>query len=358
MNVAIIGAGLSGLACAIQLERFGITPDIFEVKNRVGEAHPHISAILNIITRPLKDPIQYLNNTYGLNITPYGVLKKIIHNGPNSEATVTGDLGCFINRGQDYISIENQLARMVKSKIYFNTCIDYKNIKSNYDYIIIATGQKVEAKELGVWQDRVPTYVKGAIVLGEFETDTLIVWLNKYYCNSGYAYLTPFNNKRASLVLIVTEATEQEIDRYWDLFIATENIKYDIVEYFKREHYTAHVYPHKVDNLFLVGNAAGAIDPFLGFGQFMSLITGCEAAKAIIEGLDYESSIDEVVKLNLRLGEFRKALNSIDNDELDILIKSINMPGVNSIVYNTNLNVVTLGSLGIKAYNYIFGDKQ
>ena len=37
MRVAIIGAGLSGLSCALELERHGIKPDIFEKKDYVGE---------------------------------------------------------------------------------------------------------------------------------------------------------------------------------------------------------------------------------------------------------------------------------------------------------------------------------
>ncbi len=34
MNVAIMGAGLSGLACAITLEKMGVTPTIFEKRSQ------------------------------------------------------------------------------------------------------------------------------------------------------------------------------------------------------------------------------------------------------------------------------------------------------------------------------------
>lgn len=357
MKVAIIGAGPSGLACAIQLERAGITPDIFEINNRIGEKHSHIATILQIINRPIKEPLKYMNDIYDLNLRPYAINRKIAHNGPNSSSVITGNLGYFIYRGQENYSLENQLASMVKTKINFNTYIDYKKIKSQYDYVIIATGKKDEAKELGIWQDIISTYVKGAIVLGEFETDTLMVWLNKYYCNRGYAYLTPFNEKRASLILITTEAEESEIDKYWDLFISTANIKYEAVEYFTRAHYGGYVYPHKVDNIYFVGNAAGAIDPFLGFGQISSIITGSEAGKSIVQGLDYEKQIKTVIDTNLKLGEFRKSFNSLNNDGLDMLIKSIGLPGVNTLVYDTNINVLSLGTMAIKAHDFIFGDK-
>jgi flavin-dependent dehydrogenase len=37
MEVAIKGAGMSGLSCAITLEKHGIKPTIFEKRNRVGD---------------------------------------------------------------------------------------------------------------------------------------------------------------------------------------------------------------------------------------------------------------------------------------------------------------------------------
>lgn len=357
MKVAIIGAGPSGLSCAIGLERFGINPDIFEISNRIGEKNTHMAAMLQIVNRPIKNPLNYLNQTYNLNLKPYGFVKKAIHNGPNSKATITGQLGYFFCRGQVPYSLEGQLFSMVKSSINFNTYVDYKKIKNEYDYVVIASGRHTEAKELGVWQDHVSTWAKGAIILGEFDIDTIDMWINKTYCNSGYAYLAPFSNKRASLTLVVSEAEEGEIDKYWDLFIETENLHYEFVEYYTREHFSGYVYPHKVDNTYFVGNAAGTIDPFLGFGQVMSILTGFEAAKSIGEGTDYENAIKIVNQRNLNLLDFRKIFDSLNNDGLDIFVKSIGFPGVDPFIYGTNLEIIKLGAMGIRVYDYLFGDK-
>lgn len=64
LKVAIIGGGLAGIICATQLERLGITPDIFERNRDLAESYRHVGAALQIALRPIKDPLQYLNDKY------------------------------------------------------------------------------------------------------------------------------------------------------------------------------------------------------------------------------------------------------------------------------------------------------
>lgn len=93
MKVAIIGGGLAGIICATQLERLGITPDIFERNKDLAEPYRHVEAALQIALRPIKDPLQYLNGNYEICLKPSGLIKKIVHIGPSTCAAITGDLG-------------------------------------------------------------------------------------------------------------------------------------------------------------------------------------------------------------------------------------------------------------------------
>ena len=49
------GAGISGLSCALTLEKFGITPTIFEKRNSVGDRFVNAEAMFSILNRPSKD---------------------------------------------------------------------------------------------------------------------------------------------------------------------------------------------------------------------------------------------------------------------------------------------------------------
>ena len=75
MKVAIIGGGFAGIVCATQLERLGITPDIFERNTDVAEPYRHVGAALQIVLRPIKDPLQYLSQNYNIDLRPSGLLK-------------------------------------------------------------------------------------------------------------------------------------------------------------------------------------------------------------------------------------------------------------------------------------------
>lgn len=349
MKVAIIGAGLAGLSCAYELERLGVNPVIYERNSFIGEQHPHVAAVLEIIHRPVKDVIQYFAK-FGIAVEPLNTVNTVLHYSPNKMTEIKGNFGYFFERSQGPKDLKKQLFSGLKnSTVLFNEFGDYDVLLKKYDYVVVANGTTNFTKELGCWKGWVNTYVRGAIVLGEFDPNTLIVWVNRNYCKNGYAYLTPFDSKRASIVLVVTEVSDKEVDNFWELFLYTENIKYAIQEEFKLNHRAGHVYPHKVGNIYFAGDAAGIIDPFLGFGAMSSVTTGIMAARSIVQGKDYEKLIGSIVKQNLRLHEFRKAFDLMTNTGYDVLMSSLGIPGIKHLLYYTPFNVVKYGSFIMKA---------
>lgn len=344
MKVAIIGAGLAGLACAHELERYGVNPVIYERSGHIGDQHPHVSAILEIIHRPKRDIIEYFREL-GLDIRPLTALNNIIHHSPNKSMTLTGNLGYMFLRDRGPLDFKQQIySKLKKTKVLFNEFGDYEDLRKSYDYVVIANGASDYTKELGVWKIWLETFVKGAVVLGNFDPTALTVWIDKNYCKNGYVYMTPFNDKKASIAMVASEVNEQETDVCWEMFLAAEDVRYPIVQEFKLNHSAGFVYPHRVGNIFFVGNAAGVVDPFLGFGQIGCLETGVMAARSISTGQDYEKLIAGIVEANLQLMEFRKSFNRLDNSGYDKLLSVIGLPGIRHAVYYSRLNAVKYGA--------------
>lgn len=345
MKVAIIGGGLSGLSCAHQLEKHGIQPVIFERNSFIGDQYGHISALLGIQHRPIKDAIEYFKKNFDINITPVNTINNLTHYSPNKKKVLKGNFGYFLKRGREKDSLFSQIYSQLKNPVVkFNTLADYEPLSKEFNFVVVANGTAALTKELGCWHETIQTYIKGATVLGNFDTNTLIMWINKKYCKNGYAYLTPYNEKKASLILVVNDVNSNEIDHFWELFWYYENLNYTIVEEFKQKHETGYAYPLKVGNIYLTGNAGGSIDPFLGFGQLSSITMGVMAARSMVFGKDYEKLIEKVVlRHNRWIREMRKAYNKADNKMYDMIVTGIGLPGIKHLLYHTNFNVIRFG---------------
>lgn len=77
MEVAIMGAGMSGLSCALTLEKYGITPTIFEKRSSVGDKFVNAEAMFSILNRPSNDWISYIAEKYNINLIPISEIEKL-----------------------------------------------------------------------------------------------------------------------------------------------------------------------------------------------------------------------------------------------------------------------------------------
>ncbi|MCG8402730.1 MAG: dehydrogenase, partial [Firmicutes bacterium] len=207
------------------------------------------------------------------------------------------------------------------------------------------------AQELGLWQNWAKTYVRGATVLGNFDPNTLVMWINKNYCKNGYAYLVPFDSRKASIVLVVTDIVEKEVNYFWEECLYTENIKYTIIDEYTLEHRSGYIYPHKTDNIYFAGNAGGGMDSLLGFALVSGIIMGGMAGRSIATGQDYEKLIEFVVKRNRRTYEIRKSFNKLGNKDYDIILSVLGLPGIKHLIYDTHTNVLKLAAGVIRLAN-------
>ncbi|AEG59285.1 NAD(P)/FAD-dependent oxidoreductase [Desulforamulus ruminis] len=337
MRVAIIGAGISGLACAHELERFRIFPDIYEERSRTGELFPHVGGLLQLMNRPVRDQLKWLEKDYHIKIKPLNTWKKLTMHAPHVSKTVhSGKLGYFVERGQGDQSLEVQLNKMIKSPIYYNCQADYSELAREYDYVVVASGNREIAATLGIWKDIFITMVRGAIVLGDFNPEELKMWVNTDYALGAYAYLTAFNRTRASLVLIHANTSAKEMEKIWHTFLKKENLDYQITEGFLLSHVAGTVFPHQVRNILLVGSAGGFMESFLGFGAISSLRSGVLAARAIAKNLSFDKlskRLDEEMRRSVRL---REIINTMKNEDYDRLVTVATLPVIKQIAYNSN----------------------
>ncbi|ACV63704.1 Dehydrogenase (flavoprotein)-like protein [Desulfofarcimen acetoxidans DSM 771] len=344
MRVAVIGAGISGLACVHELERHGIEPAVFEQKHRSGELFDHCAATLELFTRPY-DALDYLQSKYNLHLRPISKIKRIIMNVPTKTVPVKGDnLGYFFLRGHDPVSIETQLFESIRSKVNFNFRADYAELARQFDYVVVANGQYDISRTLGIWSNTYETYLIGAIVIGDFDLNTLVMWLNTRYAKSAYAYLAPLEKNRAFLALVVPYSTPEQAREYWKLFWEIEKHPWEIVYEVMVQHIAGFVYPHQVGNILLVGVAGGFLDPFLGFGVLASLQSGALAGRAVATGKKYEDLLRQLKEDMKHSLAFRQLLKGVDNSDLNRLVSLIGKPGIKQFIYNTNIDFARWGT--------------
>lgn len=343
-RVAIIGAGVAGLSCAHELEMLGCQPVIYEISRSVGHPFPHVGAVLEILFRSItkQDILRFSMHSYGIALKPLNRVKRITHISANNRSTVQGDLGYFVVRGKAEISLNNQISHLLKTTtILFDHAPDWQGLTREFDYVVVATACKDIPFSLGVWQDLVSFSIIGATVLGEFDENTLFMWLNTDYTNKGYGYLAPYNSRRAALVLAVPDINTEEITGYWNKFLINENLDFTFVERFQTTLSPGQVYPHRVKNVLFAGVSGGFLDPLLGMGAIPSMASGVIAARSIVYGLNYEQEVSIFAQLIEKVAKLRTAFIKLGDTDIDRLIGILGLPGVQQMVYRTKMDVIS-----------------
>jgi len=350
LKVAIIGAGTSGLSCAIELERYGIKPVIFESNDFIGEYQPHVSAFLGLITRPFADPIKYMDKKLGIKLQPLNRFSKVIHYSPNNQLTVTGPIGYFMIRGKEKNSVKNQLYSQVKSEVIFNSFIRPEELEGEFDYIVVADGHWSVPEQYGIWQESMRTWVKGAIFEGDFDPNTLQMWLDNELTRGVYMYSAPYSEKKAVIAHVVQNIKQEDLNDYWNSFLKSRNIlkKYNMLESWELSHHAGTVTTNRVGKVYFAGAAGGGVEPFLGFGQFNAVYTGVMIGRSIAKGYDIDRLLKVLREKEQQLSIFRGLLDTATNRDFDRLLTFMKIPGVRTLIYRTDINIIKLMSMFLK----------
>lgn len=352
MKIAIMGAGLSGLACAITLEKHQIPFSIFEKRSQVGDRFVNGEALISALTRPINDPIAYLSEKHGIYLQPLSPMRHISFFSPQKQSQLSGQLG-FINiRGRHSQSFENQLLRQLKTPIVFNSSYSYEQLLQDYTHIILATGDAAYASKIQDFDMDFTVTLKGATVEGKFDRHKVYIWLNYNLAPQGYAYLLPYSEQEACITIAYPDYPSNQAispEKLWERFyaLARTNLKQPltITDSFQVTRYIIGLSAEpRIGNTFFVGNCFGAVMPGFGFGQFESIMTGIYAAQDLC-GLGNYSDLTKPFRSSYQHSlVLRRTMELLNNSQLDNLVSLTNHNIAQKLINNKHLNPLKLAS--------------
>ncbi len=230
---------------------------------------------------------------------------------------------------------------MVRSHLILGKKVEFNSIKNDFDYIVVTTGNTDIATQLKVCTPLSSVLARLAVLKGNFKTDSLKMWVNTSYARNCFAFHLASSTEKACLALAVNDITFSELDYYWNEFLSTEKVNYNITETSNVKHTLGVACPPRKDNILFAGKAAGYIDGILGFGMADAIESGVLAARSIVTGSDYTESVRPISKDIENKYEFRRVLNTFSNRHFDILVGLLGFPVVKQLIYNNPLAKVT-----------------
>jgi len=352
MNIAIMGSGLAGLSCALTLEKYGYQADIFERREEVGDRFVIAEAMFSMFHTPYDDAIKYLSETHDLHLKPSSNIQKVFFYSKNESSFINGHLGFTNMRGKHPDSFEKQMESQLKGKIKYNQNVTYEELSKEYTHIVLATGDALDTKKLQAYDVAFKASFKGATIKGDFNQTEAHAFFNNDYAPKGMAYLLPHSDCEASLVLVYPQYPENEHldkDELWKMCLedACKRLDQDftiINEYSIKDYRIGKSQSDRIGNTFFIGNCWGSITPVFGFGQFESILTGIYAAHDIAGVGDYTKLVKPLSQSYHDSLTLRRTIEKFDNNQLDLITKSINIQLIESMITNKNLNLLKIVS--------------
>lgn len=345
MEVAIMGAGLAGLACAVTLEKQGITPAVFEKRGEVGDRFVSAEAMLTVLTAPINDAVRFFSETHGIPLRPAANIRRMVIRSRNEKAEVEGRIGFTHIRGRHPDALEKQLERQLRTTVRYRSDATYEGLLREYSHVVLATGDAAYSRKIQPFRTDVTVSIKGVNVQGRFDRYTPIVWLGEHIAPKGYAYLLPYSEDEANLVLAVPDnlPLPKCLDTLWDRLYAKAQHELQqelpIEDHFQIERYEIGYCPYpRIGNTYFTGNCLGAVMPFLGYGQFASLLSGIYAALDLGGKGQYDRLVRPIQNSYRHSLVLRRIMEKVDDLRLDGVVKQLNRPYVQRMLFGTPVN--------------------
>lgn len=346
MEVAILGAGLAGLSCAITLERHGVRPVILEKRDTVGDRFVNAEAMFSILNRPYPDALRLLARDCHLLLTPVSEVRRLVIHSASRVGRIDGRIGWSNIRGRHPDAFECQLARQVGSRIETGSTLEYAQAAREFEKVVLATGDGEYAFRLGNYRCDLTCTLRGATARGHFRTDTPHVWFRCDILPKGFAWLVPYSQQEANLVFALPDYLENaalDLDAVWERFLGQvrRDLGQDlpVSEPFQvRKYWMGRCRRPKIGGTYFVGNCLGAPSPGLGFGQFVSMLSGVFAAYDICGLEPYEERARPLLENYEHSLRLRRALEELDDPAFDRLTGGLDvrpLAGLTGFLFRT-----------------------
>lgn len=325
-EINILGAGISGLACAIILKKKGYNVNIYEKQKKVGTRFNNDwQGIENWSENT--DALKQIES-YGIDISfEYGAIDSInLHLGKKRKLLNVKNGAYLVRRGADKGCLDTSLMKQAKD-IGVNVHLNSQKLNKNTHIHINATGPK-----------EVSALARGIKFMTK-NPDSYHVALGKDIARGFYSYLL-MRNGHCTVATVYSPRYSAQSERFLKNTITQFSEYIDKKELSKGKKFGGYGYFEIKKNLYdergalLIGEAGGFQDYFMGFGMRYAFKTAYFAARSLEGSESYEKLIKENITPKMR--------HSLRNRKISELMGRLSYPFIYTLLATSSNPLKTL----------------